>query len=69
MAMKTKIPQFITCMPSDNGHDDRDPNEWAWVVLHEIDLYEEGEDSDIKSPSQYNQAKKCLAKLRNESTQ
>lgn len=65
-AMKTKIPPFIFCTPSDDGKDDNDPEEWAWIVLHEIDLYEEDEESDIKTRAQYRTAKRCLDSLRAE---
>lgn len=61
--MKTKIPSFIMSSPDDNGNADT-PENWAWVIQHEIDLYEEGQDDpDIKNNRQYQQAKKCLESL------
>jgi hypothetical protein len=65
--MKTKIPSFIINAPSDEGKDNDSAADWAWVISHEINLCEEGEDSDISSYSELKAAKKCLKELMLES--
>lgn len=58
------IPKCIHSAPSDNGNDDASVADWLYVVRHEIDLYEEGQDSpDIKTRAQYNAAKSAFTKL------
>ena len=59
-----KIPGFIVASPSDNGNDNGSASEWAWIIQHEIDLFEEGEESDIRTRAQLATAKRCLEKLR-----
>ena len=58
------VPACIVAAPSDQGLDDNSPKEWFYVVRHEIDLFEEGETSDIKNRRQLAQAKSSLDKLR-----
>jgi len=64
--MKTKIPSCIINSPADWGHDANDPAEWVFTVRHEIDLYEAGEDNDIRTRRNYLAAKRCLEKLEKE---
>jgi len=48
-----------------NGYDSlyhKTANDLAWLVLLQIDLFDEGEDSEIRNIRQYNQCKKYVKK-------
>ncbi len=59
-----QIPAYIQGRPSDFGHDDSCPKEWAWIIQHELDLYTEGQDSpDITNENQAAECRLLLKKL------